>query len=349
MHPFSTYQVGVNLGGWISQYGKFDPEHFRSFITEADIHQIASWGMDHVRLPVDYPVLEDDDRPFTYKDDGFACLDRCLEWCDQHHLGLVLDLHKAPGFAFYTLASNSLFSDAHMQERFLALWTALAERYRSIGNNLVFELLNEIVLPDSAPWNALARRAVQAIRRVDPQRMIMIGGNHYNTASELANLDLYADPNVVYTFHCYAPMLFTHQKAHWVAAQRDFSQPVEYPGVCPWLENYLSDHPQHRPTLEGMVGVELNRDLLVNALQPALDFMQRTGKQLYCGEFGAIEHAPAASRRNWHRDFIGFLNEAGIGRACWSYKRMDFGLVDYDSSVMDAELVKIVSQRPAGA
>jgi len=27
---------------------------------------------------------------------------------------------------------------------------------------------------------------------------------------------------------------------------------------------------------------------------------------------------------------------------------MDFGLVDYDSAVMDAELVKIVSRRAAG-
>jgi hypothetical protein len=92
-----------------------------------------------------------------------------------------------------------------------------------------------------------------------------------------------------------------------------------------------------------MVGVELNRDLLKKSLQPALDFRQRTGRQLYCGEFGAIEHAPAASRRNWHRDFIDLLIESGIGRACWSYKRMDFGLVDYDGSVLDEELVKIVS------
>ena len=36
------------------------PPHFQSFITRADLRQIARWGMDHVRLPVDYPVVEDD-------------------------------------------------------------------------------------------------------------------------------------------------------------------------------------------------------------------------------------------------------------------------------------------------
>ena len=61
-------QSGVNLGGWISQYRNYDHTHFQTFIKREDIAQIASWGMDHVRLPVDYPVLEDDTAPFDYKE-----------------------------------------------------------------------------------------------------------------------------------------------------------------------------------------------------------------------------------------------------------------------------------------
>ena len=79
------FQVGVNLGGWISQYPAFDTPHFDTFIAEADIRQIAGWGMDHVRLPVDYPLLEDDDQPGVYKDSGFEYIESCLEWCRQNH------------------------------------------------------------------------------------------------------------------------------------------------------------------------------------------------------------------------------------------------------------------------
>lgn len=152
------YQVGVNLGGWISQYPRFDHDHFRSFILEPDIQRIAGWGMDHVRLPVDYRVLEDDSRPLQYKQDGFAYIDACIEWCRKAGLNLVLDLHHAPGFSFDSLSENNLFDSPQAQERFLALWEAIARRYREVQQpGLVLELMNEVVLPSSDPWNRLAR------------------------------------------------------------------------------------------------------------------------------------------------------------------------------------------------
>ena len=60
MRIFENFQKGVNLGGWISQFDKYDKEHFDTFITKKDIEYIASLGFDHVRVPVDYNVLEDE-------------------------------------------------------------------------------------------------------------------------------------------------------------------------------------------------------------------------------------------------------------------------------------------------
>ena len=34
---FENFQKGVNLGGWISQFAKYDKTHFDTFITEKDI------------------------------------------------------------------------------------------------------------------------------------------------------------------------------------------------------------------------------------------------------------------------------------------------------------------------
>ena len=61
MKRFEGFQKGVNLGGWISQYYRRDEEYFNTFITEEDIEEIAALGFDHVRVPVDYNVLEDED------------------------------------------------------------------------------------------------------------------------------------------------------------------------------------------------------------------------------------------------------------------------------------------------
>lgn len=344
MDHFSGYQVGVNLGGWLSQYAAYDPAHFESFITEADIRRIAGWGMDHVRLPVDYPVLEDDARPGQYKETGFGYIDRCLDWCAAAGLNLILDIHRAPGYSFTTLGENTLFDSEAAQARFVALWEALARRYadrRSPG--LVFELLNEVVLPDSAPWNRLAHRLHAAIRAIDPAHWIMVGGNLYNSVTTLAEIALVDDPRTVYTFHCYEPMPFTHQKAPWVESLRVLDRTVDYPGTVDGLDRFLEVYPGYGQFLDQWVNRRMDKASLREVLQPALDFLARTGRPLYCGEFGVIDRAPLESNQRWHADFVDLLREAGIGRAVWSYKQMDFGLVDGQGRVVSDELVKIVS------
>ncbi|MBQ2578309.1 MAG: glycoside hydrolase family 5 protein, partial [Lachnospiraceae bacterium] len=78
MKQLTGFLRGVNLGGWISQFDAYDKNHFDTFITEKDIDDIASLGFDHVRVPVDYILLETEDG--TPKEDGFRYLERCREW-----------------------------------------------------------------------------------------------------------------------------------------------------------------------------------------------------------------------------------------------------------------------------
>ena len=115
MKRLNGYMAGVNLGGWVSQYAgnlQRDPEHhFDRFITEEDIQRIADFGFDHVRVPFDYPLIEDDDKPFVYKESGFAYLDNCVAWCRKAGINLVLDLHRAPGFSFNEPEKSVLFGD----------------------------------------------------------------------------------------------------------------------------------------------------------------------------------------------------------------------------------------------
>ena len=345
MLSFKGFQAGVNLGGWISQYHHFDEGHFNRFITQADIQLIASWGMDHIRLPFDYPVLEDDDHPFAYRQAGLTHLDNCIHWCDQAGLNLILDLHKAPGYFFGTFNETTLFTHPQTRERFLRLWEMLAERYHGVNpNGLVFELLNEMVQPTSDPWNELAHEAFARIRSTDPTRWVMVGGNNYNSAWTLKEIELIDDPRVVYTFHFYEPMPFTHQRARWVPALLALDAVTPYPGMAPGLEEFLASHPEHSQGLEKFLSTPMDRDYLIANLKPALAFQRQSGAPLYCGEYGAIDHAPRESRLNWHRDFIGLLRDHNIGRAVWSYKEMNFRLVNKVGEIESQELIDIVSQ-----
>lgn len=187
-------------------------------------------------------------------------------------------------------------------------------------------------------------RAVQRIRALDPQRWIMIGGNHYNSASTLKEIERIADPHILYTFHFYEPFFFTHQRAHWVEFLKALDGVTPYPGEVPGLAAFLEKYPQYRHEGEKYLGKRMDIDMMRSFLQPALDFLAETGLPLYCGEYGAIDHAPLDARLNWHRDFVSLLHEHGIGRAVWSYKEMNFALVRYDGHVESEELIKIVSR-----
>ena len=338
-----TFEAGVNLGGWISQYRHFDEAHFETFITEPDIQRIRSWGMDHVRLPVDYPVLEADEAPGVYREAGFRFIDKCLEWCRRAELGIIIDLHRAPGYSFGTLDTNTLFTSDEAQQRFIGIWTTMAERYRDRDAGVQFELLNEMVDKDSERWNALAHRTITAIRAIDPTRTIVYGGNRYNNVGQLKNIELVRDDtHIVYTFHFYHPHLFTHQHASWSKITRDYNHDVEYPGALPDFEEFVAEHPEYGSRDEPSV---FDRDYLMEALEPAAAFQRQTKLPLYCGEYGVIDVAPPDSRIRWHRDFVGLLREMGIGRAVWSYKGMSFALVTRDGNLVSQELVDIVSRR----
>ena len=78
MKDFSGYKKGVNLGGWLSQCCH-TKEHYDNFIQKEDIEKISSWGADHVRLPIDYNVIENETG--GYKEWGFCYIDNAIEWC----------------------------------------------------------------------------------------------------------------------------------------------------------------------------------------------------------------------------------------------------------------------------
>lgn len=72
MRTLNGYMHGVNLAaGWLRRTPQ--KAHYDNFITEEDIAYIASLGLDHVRVPVDYTLLEEEDG--TPKTEGYSYLD----------------------------------------------------------------------------------------------------------------------------------------------------------------------------------------------------------------------------------------------------------------------------------
>ena len=334
MRVFEGYQRGVNLGGWLSQCVSMDEAHFDTFITEADIARIAGWGLDHVRLPIDCDVV------FAGMDgapgDRMRHVDDCVAWCERHGLRLILDLHKTYGYMFDSAVvpdPDAFFTDPTLQDAFLRLWQTLARRYGSLPGRVAFELLNEVTNPAQAQtWNRIAARAMDAVRALAPDSWILVGGVYNNSVTSVPLLAPPRDGRVVYNFHCYEPLVFTHQAAGWVRGMTpDFT--MAYPAP---LDAYRQAA-AHLGLWEAEPGADdarlIGPDYFEALFRSAIDYAERQNAPLYCGEYGVIDRADPQATLRWFRDIHSAFAAHGIGRAAWTYKVRDFGLTDphYDS------------------
>ena len=344
MKRFEGFQKGVNLGGWISQYYRRDEEYFNTFITEEDIEEIAALGFDHVRVPVDYNVLEDEEG--NVLEAGFKHLEDCRRWCADRGLNMLIDLHECYGYSFDPLKDmdrRAFFYDETLQARFLNLWREIAERFKDHADQIAFEPLNEIVLYDVAQaWNDLAGRYIKLMRSIIPDCRLVIGGVCYNSVLTVPLLDLPTTEGIIYNFHCYEPLIFTHQGAYWVDGMpEDFR--IGYPRT---LEEYRQTGGILSADLGGAVFTEGIREIgeafFEDIFAPAIEKAEKDDVPLYCGEYGVIDLADNADKLRWLKDIHAVMNKHGIGRALWTYKERDFGMQDEQFADIREEFIRIL-------
>ena len=163
-----------------------------NYITQADIKFIAQQGANTIRLPFNYKLFTDEDyMGLSSQQDGFQRIDQLISWCRQAGLYLILDMHEQ---------SQQLFCD---------IWQRIAKRYAKEPVILGYELMNEPIahyFENKDELNTrlepLYKRAVKAIRQVDRNHVILLGGARWNSDFFMFN-DWTFDNNIMYTCHRY--------------------------------------------------------------------------------------------------------------------------------------------------
>ncbi|MBR6380369.1 MAG: cellulase family glycosylhydrolase [Lachnospiraceae bacterium] len=342
MKTWEGYKHGVNLGGWLSQCNH-TKERYEHFITEPDVETIAKWGADHVRVPVDYDLVEEKDG--TPKEEGYVYLDRAVEWCGKYGINMILDLHKTAGFSFDAGEQETGFFDSpEYQERFYRLWESFAKRYGKYEDRLAFELLNEVTDKAFMPtWNRVTGICIDRIRAIAPTIKILVGGYWNNSIAAIPDLELPKDENIVYNFHCYEPLIFTHQGAYWIdSMDRNFRIPLD----ASFAEMAEASRRECSMAVEDFERFSLE-DHLSSAyfdlyFEEAVKIAEERNVALYCGEYGVIHLAQPQDILKWYEMIHASFEKFGIGRAAWSYKEMDFGLSDAHLDSVREQVVKLL-------
>lgn len=180
---------GVNLGGWLvaEQWMTYDEDiwqgvssditskgeyatmealghrgdsvfekHRDTWITEDDIKEIASYGLNTVRVSVGFwianaNVTKVDDRQFVYAPGGLKYLDRLInEWASTHNVSVMLSFHGHMGSqngrdhsGAYQCGTKLWDTDPRFYQNSIEVATFLAQNYKNSPAFLGLNLMNE--------------------------------------------------------------------------------------------------------------------------------------------------------------------------------------------------------------
>ena len=311
----------------------------------ATLKWLRQRGMTHVRLPVLGEAVmarfSDHERIKGALDD----FDRVLDVLLDLDFAVSADMHPAAEFAHLHRADPDAALAALSDG-----WRALSERLARRPTGRVFaELLNE-PNTDDAIWREQAERLAATLRKALPTTTLIVGPAPYQRVEALAAWRPFDDANIVYAFHYYDPMLFTHQGLTW-----DPSSPlsrlsdVPYPARRgdPRLTRLIEDL---RRSGDGALADEFDQALAHPWIKETIDqqfaSLAAWGRahraSIILNEFGVLRFkAPRPAGLEWLRDVRETAEANGFGWAHWDY-REGFGLLDEagrpDGALIDALL-----------
>ena len=252
-----------------------------NWITERDFQQVASFDMNTIRLPFEYRLLMDDDKPFELKENAWHWLDLAVDLAKKHNLYVILDMHGAPGRQSgmdHTGRSgyNQLWVDKQSQELTVWLWTEISNHYRQNPVIASYDILNEPWGGSEIELKELITRCYHTIRNNSDDHIVIFPG-HYS------GIDFYEDEksisysNVLYTMHF-------------------------YPGFFGW----------------GAPVPQVHADFLSNGLVDWKERMTKLDAPLLIGEFNVVSKRGGGGEMM--RRYFDRYKENGWPATMWSYK-----------------------------
>jgi hypothetical protein len=263
-----VHLVGFGLGGWLLPEGymwgirtldrpwqfehaiedligpadaaEFWRRYHDNYVTEQDVRAMAAMGANSLRpallasglMPREQP----DSQPYVFSDEGFRLLDSLVAWSTRHRVGVIWDMHGAPGAQN---AENIADSDGEARlwtepdvywPRLRALWRRIAERYAGNPYIIGYDLLNEPLLRryegiDEADLRTLYVQLTETIREVDPHGIIFVEGDDWaQNFRALEPIDW--DPHLVLAFHSYPPTASAGELARWDSLRTRYGVPL---------------------------------------------------------------------------------------------------------------------------
>lgn len=304
---------GVNLGSWLLMEGyilggrniaesifkqnfkkangaaalyEFERLFRDNFITEGDFRNIAQMGANCIRLPFNYRLIETD---------GLSYLKKALTLADKYNIGIILDLHAAPGAQNCDWHSDStgkafFWEKEKFRKETLNLWEEIVSGVKDEPALIGFDVINEPVLGQK-PTSILTKfykEAIKRIKAIDKKHTIFLEGDIW--AQRIDFLKDLIEENVSISIHTYQPLEFTF----------NFVPFYRFPG------RISNEH--------------WDKEKLRKYLEPYFLFSKNNRVPIFVGEFGINWRGGFWGELNWLEDTLKVFDEFGFSYTYWTYK-----------------------------
>jgi len=216
----------------------------------------------------------------------YTMMDRIIDQANRRGFKIVVTFNPRPKSSYMEYWLNRA-----MQDSIVAEIGKFAARYAGNDAFAGYDIINEPgpinIQPKSArdpAWQALATRIINAIRSVDPTRVIIFEWARWD--ADYKNLPTIPFKGVVYSSHWYMPLNLTHQGVY-----PQFAETIPY------------------PTPAGNRFGPYNRAIMKQYLQPIRNFQLLHKVPIYFGEFSCARWAPGKSSYNFDTDAVSIFNE----------------------------------------
>lgn len=266
---------------------------------------IKKAGFDSVRVPVRFSDYAKNSPNYVLEEDFMKQLDSYVNYALKDNLIVILDFHHF---------EEVMQDPEKYKDCFISIWRQLSERYKDYPPELVFELLNEP--KDNLKgdiWNGFIKDGVEEIRKNDKNRMIIVGPDNYYSVYRLEALSIPKDENIAVSFHYYEPNNFTFQGN------------------------------QYHPGFENLKDIKWNGskeeiDYLKSRFDIAKKWSEKNDVNIFLGEFGANQNAPAEDRKRWTEAVRKEAQNYGFSFGYWELCSW-FGIYDSNTGKWDKEML----------
>ncbi|MBX2909768.1 MAG: cellulase family glycosylhydrolase [Chitinophagales bacterium] len=268
-----AFGKGQNLSNWLEATWQNNWPTPTGY-TKASLQKMKDAGITSLRLPINFAMVTDTAAPYAVNENHviFSRIDSVIAWCTELDMMLIIDNHHG-----WNIVNTNWRKQA---PRFAHLWAVLSNRYKNLDpERFTFELLNEPGIPangvlDNDTLSAMFAIAIDSIRKNTTAHSIIVSPSFGSWGLAYENYTPLTDTNLIYTWHLYDPINFTHQGFSW-------NNPVYPTGI---------KYPDNSNMYEAALAL---------SWQHVLHFQDSFQKPIFLGEFGVSHYADTVSRCNW--------------------------------------------------